>query len=153
MNDHTEILKRRFWDSIKPQEQREEKRLSKCSIYFSSNNLNPSSYGNLNTWTLIGEADELTINSYKYSNYFEFSFEKSNDVLQELFIINHYAVLIVCKNVLSAKKLHLFNNNNEFYLFNDRFYFKGFPLKPYPDMNASLIPAISRTLFVMTYFF
>lgn len=150
MNDQAEILKRQFWNSIKPEEPREEKRLKDCAIYISSTNLNPPADREMTGWTFLGSADELLINIYKQNECLEFKFERANDFMEELLIFKHFAMLIVCRNVLAAKKLHLFNNNNEFYLLNNKFYFKGFSLKV--DPSNSFYPLTSKSMFIMTYF-
>ena|SRR5258706_10697543 len=143
MNDQIEILKRQFWKQIRPPEPVIEKVIVDCSIKVSKTNLTPPQNIEIDGWTLIGKVDKLKIDFYRNSNHFEFSFEKSNDLIEELFILKDYSVRIEVINRIDGRKLYYFNNNNEFYLLGNQYYFQGSYIKDYYN---------SKTYFLMTYF-
>lgn len=142
MNDQIEIIKNQFWKRIRPSEPKEEKALSDCSIKISKTNLMPPQDRDIDGWELLGAVDTLKIDVYKNSNYFEFDFLKSNDLIEELLILKDYAVRVEISNRLDGKKVYCYNNNNEFYLLDGRYYFQG-----------SSVKGVSfNTPFLMTYF-
>lgn len=127
-SDEAEILKRHFWNKIKPTERKKEKTVQGCSIYISPDNLNPPQDRGTDGWLLVGKENTLNIDFFNDS--FEFSIKKYNDLINEFIIIKHCAVLLACSSALEGiTKFHLFNNNNEFYLIGNTVYFKGYNLK------------------------